>query len=311
MNTTSHSEYEDLCAAFAVGALDGPDREKLRAHLPTCSACRQRVADFEQSAAWLALGLPPIQPSAKVKSAVMQRISGQHGQASRQGGGGPGLLTYVALGLAGLALVSAAGMGVLFFKTSTDLDERTRERDSLDSENDLLKARVSDLEKVQAQLEITREQLARKTADLATLQDQHASLSRDFDEAKKRLARLEKIERLLEDVDTRVVDLAATGPAAGSDVKGRVLWKGEDVVFIAEAMPALNGKTYELWAIDPARGAQKAGLFSDLAPGGTVLDVRELGFHPGNVAKFAISVEPAGGSPNRNGPTGDIILINP
>lgn len=310
MSGTNHKEFEELCAAFAIGALDGADRERLRAHLPTCSACRQRVAEFEESATWLALGLAPIQPSAQVKSAVMQRISGAHGPARRPGpGGGAGLLTYAALGLAGLAIASAAGMGLLYSHASRDLEATTEERDRLEVEVDALQKKSELLEQLTLKLKEREAEVVRVREDLARSEEQRAKLAEDYAAAMKDLDRLRRLERLLEDVETKVFAASKPNdPAAGSG-RGRVLWNDRDVVVAVEDLPRLSDRSYQLWALAPGKAPQSVGLFPDLDRAGAVLDLTTLAASPGDVNAFAFSLEAPGGSKDPAGPQGPVVLV--
>jgi anti-sigma-K factor RskA len=298
---SDHKAFEELCAAFAVGALDGADRDKLRAHLPGCSACRQRVAEFEESSTWLALGLEPIQPSAQVKAAVMQRISGGHA-AVKKPGGDASLLTYVALGLAGLAIAAAIGMGYLYAQASSDLEAVTEERDSLDVRLDLEQEKGKLLDQLTLTLKENDALVARLRADVAERDERLLKMGEE-------LTQLRAIAALLQDPATKVVPLTKRLHEGAGEGLALVLWKDQQVAVVGANLPRLEpGKAYELWAIAPGGAPQPAGVFADLAPDGTLLGRHQLPANPGDVGNFAISVEPAAGSA---APTTNPILINP
>jgi anti-sigma-K factor RskA len=71
----SHDELIALCGPYALGVLDGDERQALGEHLSDCWTCRQRVLEFEETFAEGAKVLPPVQPSPRVKSQLMERIS--------------------------------------------------------------------------------------------------------------------------------------------------------------------------------------------------------------------------------------------
>ncbi|HWF10106.1 MAG TPA: anti-sigma factor [Bryobacteraceae bacterium] len=105
-------------------------------------------------------------------------------------------------------------------------------------------------------------------------------------------ARLEQALSILNDPATRDVTFGETDRPS----KGRVFVSPDKgVVFIGASLPRLDsGKTFELWVI-PAKGNPvPAGLFQS-EPDATAVFVR-----PGpveNAAAIAVTVEPAGGSP--------------
>jgi anti-sigma-K factor RskA len=58
-----HRQLEEAIAAYALGALDDPERVEVERalveHLPGCASCRQMLADFREVAGDLALLAPP------------------------------------------------------------------------------------------------------------------------------------------------------------------------------------------------------------------------------------------------------------
>ncbi|MEV7594976.1 anti-sigma factor [Streptomyces sp. NPDC090085] len=50
-----HSDAHTLAAAYALGALDPAEQEAFTAHLPHCEECRREAAEFEATAARLAV----------------------------------------------------------------------------------------------------------------------------------------------------------------------------------------------------------------------------------------------------------------
>jgi anti-sigma-K factor RskA len=161
--------------------------------------------------------------------------------------------------------------------------------------------------------------LGRTTQRLGTVAGQLGALSRDFAALKGQLAteqrRVVALEaaadahgqflRVLDGVQLRSASLAAT---AGRGGRARVLVdaeSGEAAVVLAD-LPVLDpGKTYELWAIRGTQAPEPAGLFTVSATGGAALRVAPIEA-PGQVTAFAVSIEPAGGSPQ---PTGPVVLV--
>ncbi|MES1260311.1 MAG: anti-sigma factor [Acidobacteriota bacterium] len=112
-------------------------------------------------------------------------------------------------------------------------------------------------------------------------------------------ARLNEILSVLNDPATR--DVAFGDPAA----RGRFFVNPDKgVVFIAAHLPLLDaGRTFEMWVIPPDGQPVPAGVFQALSDS-TAVHVRPGPV--GNAAALAISIEPAGGSPQ---PTTTPIIV--
>jgi len=101
---------------------------------------------------------------------------------------------------------------------------------------------------------------------------------------------------------------ASLAPQEGARGTGRVVVdaaSGETAVVLAGVPPPPPGKTYALWAIRGAQAPEPAGLFT-VGPDGTVAAPAARVARAEEVAAFAVSIEPAGGSP---APTGPIVLV--
>lgn len=117
------------------------------------------------------------------------------------------------------------------------------------------------------------------------------------------VAEYQKIVELLRDPATRVVALSGAGPSPAAN--GRVVWNetAGGHLLVTDLPPTPEGKTYEAWTI--AGGKPKpAGVFNVDASGHAVHRLEPAG---GPVDVFAITIEPAGGTP---APTGPIVLAS-
>jgi len=110
---------------------------------------------------------------------------------------------------------------------------------------------------------------------------------------------------ILSEADTKTVSFGQ----AQTEPQGRVfISRNGGVVFLGNRLPELaGGKTFEFWLV-PAKGnPQAAGLFKTNAQG-IAVNVLAKSFNPADYAAVAVSIEPAGGSPQ---PTSKPILIVP
>lgn len=129
--SSSHEQLQAALSAEALGALAGPEREALLAHLERCGACRERLEELREAVGALAYAAPPAhldpERSARIRARLLAR--------ARRGGGrsGIGRITaasgwLVAAGLAALLLthhsfhrplslgwVAAAVLGIVLF----------------------------------------------------------------------------------------------------------------------------------------------------------------------------------------------------
>jgi anti-sigma-K factor RskA len=261
-------ELAQLLPAYALGALDGADREALEAHLAEgCPECRRELERWEGDLESLAASLPPVAPSdvarARVLEAIEEPVRWPHPPAPREAEPGRRRWPVWLPVAAALALAVLAGGGY---------QGARREADQLGAE---------------------RERLARQVADL---------------DAELAAARTEgrRLARALEVVAApgmRPVVLAALGGRPGSG-RAFVDPASRRAVFVAAGLPALPAdRDYELWFIADGKPVP-AGVFDVDAAGRARLEVEQVA-PPEHIDAWAVTVEPAGGKPQ---PTGDMVL---
>lgn len=78
--TEPHANPEDL-DLYALGALDGQEKQTFEAHLRACSACRADLVAARRRVSLLGLAAPPLAPSPSVKAALMQKVHGERPSA--------------------------------------------------------------------------------------------------------------------------------------------------------------------------------------------------------------------------------------
>ena len=72
-----HNDYKEMIPAHALSALDAADERALNEHLAECAECRRELADWEATAATLALSTDPLEPSAQVRERIFTRIKSE------------------------------------------------------------------------------------------------------------------------------------------------------------------------------------------------------------------------------------------
>jgi anti-sigma-K factor RskA len=141
------------------------------------------------------------------------------------------------------------------------------------------------------------------------------SVRRDLAAANKSVADLERAleeeqswTRVFSAQDLRAVEFTAT-PEAIPALRARGVWdpatRRAMLVFELPATPA--GRDYQLWGLHPS-GPASLGLVHADARGRSVVRLENAG-DPATLQAFAVSLEPAGGSPNPNAPSGPVILV--
>ena len=73
----AHNDYKEMIPAHALSALDATDERALNEHLAECAECQRELADWEATAASLALTADPIEPSAQVRERIFSQIKSE------------------------------------------------------------------------------------------------------------------------------------------------------------------------------------------------------------------------------------------
>jgi anti-sigma-K factor RskA len=69
-----HDDYKEMIPARALSALDATETRALNEHLDNCSECRRELAEWEATAAALAIAADPAEPSPKVREQILNEI---------------------------------------------------------------------------------------------------------------------------------------------------------------------------------------------------------------------------------------------
>lgn len=256
-----HANSEDL-DLYALGALDGDERQKVEWHLRACPECREALAAARESGLLLGLAAPPLAPAASVKAALMQRVHAERAQVAASEVPRPRrerrLLFAFSMPLAIAAVLLAIGLAFVMKR-----DEENRR----------------EINQLQASLNDAKAQLAAASAKSA------------------------EIETVANAPDTIRVALAQQAGAPSGEAEVLYNARLATILYSVKISPAAEGKSYQLWLV-PASGAPvSAGLVAADQEGATVVVHSQAGL---KAKAFAITVEPAGGSPQ---PTGPKVLV--
>jgi anti-sigma-K factor RskA len=125
-------------------------------------------------------------------------------------------------------------------------------------------------------------------------------------ETRRRLDEEQSWAALLGSTSTCVVPLQLTADGRG-DLRARAIYEPvtQRAVVLVDKLKAPDGRAYQLWAIHGSQ-PQSLGLIRTDAAGHAVLRLERLG---DKANAFAISLEPAGGAPTSDKPTGPVVLL--
>jgi len=70
-----HDDYKEMIPAHALSALDAAEERALNEHLAACEECRRDLAEWEATAASLALSVDPLEPSPDVREKLLKSVS--------------------------------------------------------------------------------------------------------------------------------------------------------------------------------------------------------------------------------------------
>lgn len=122
------------------------------------------------------------------------------------------------------------------------------------------------------------------------------------------LAEARRWSSVVDAAGARLVAFQLT-PAGAARLRARAAYDPGTgrALFVFENFKAPGGRDYELWAI---HGTQPTalGLIRPDASGHAVMRLENVG-DPGSLTAFAVSLEPAGGSPTPGAPSGSVVMV--
>jgi anti-sigma factor ChrR (cupin superfamily) len=74
-HTRVTDEVRDMASAYALGLLEAPASAEFEQHLSECAVCRSETAAFREITGELAYAAPLVEPPARLKRDLLQRVS--------------------------------------------------------------------------------------------------------------------------------------------------------------------------------------------------------------------------------------------
>jgi anti-sigma-K factor RskA len=269
--TEQHANPENF-DLYALGALDGEEKQAFEAHLRVCPACRQELAEARGRASLLGLAAAPVVPAPSVKSALMQRIHAEGSKGMKQTAPNqpqpvqsvPAPVKKKSWGLR-FSLAFAAATVILALATSWLWKQNQQHSE--------------EVRQLRAQLDAVQ---AKAAQDAATL--------REYSE-------------VMGAPDSIPVTLQQQ--AGGPPGQAHVLYNARLglMVYSGEIAPAPAGQSYQLWLVPAAGAPVDAGVLAANPQAGAVVVHLAQGIA---AQAFAVTMEPLGGRPQ---PTGPKVLV--
>lgn len=271
--TQNHAEFLDLCAAHALDSLDETDQARLEQHLSTCVQCAQALADFREDALVLAVAVatpPPPAAKARILNSIREPIS-----AVREpiGAAREPIVTSLPAQRAERPRARFPWIGALGWAAAAILAlAYFRE--------------VQGSRQLEGQLEILRGRNQEAEAALASEKIWTDSMSSP---------------------QTRVAQLSPT-PENPSTLEGWALFDPQTrrAILVFENLNVAPEKDYELWAIREG-GPASLGVLRVEPNGRAFVRLQDIP-EAERVGAFAVSLEGKGGSPNKNAPSGPVVM---
>ena len=305
-------EAQPQLAAYALGALEGQEREDLERALRADPALREDLRGYQRTVANLPLGVEMVDPPASLKTRLLRRIElyeaerNAESQAAagsesrsrwRSSMGGP--LRSMAYSVAAVALL-LVGWSVYQTVRVNDLQAQN---DNLATDVRTLGVQNDDLATDVRTLGVQNHELV---TGVKSLEDENGLLSHTV-----------KLQwsALTMAVDPRVESVPFEGSEASPQTRGNLLVHAEynrALLLVVDLRPPGRGEVYQVWMWKQGSGRfLNAGVFTTWAEGYGMWT-----FHPpmgsSTSARFGVTREPSGGSPAPTGTmlfTGDVPAV--
>lgn len=266
-----HETSKEMLASHALSALDAADLRELEEHLDTCPECRLELAEWQATAAALALGATAVEPSADLRERILERVRGDDRLDQRSEQANVVDFSRAARrARSGWPAFAAIAASIIFIALTTALIVLWRQNRAAGAEL----ARISS--------ELHRQEL--------------------------KLATESKIVQILTTRGARSSELVGTKDAPHAHALLAVDRQSGHTMLLAQGLPlAPSGKAYQLWFISSGQPPAPGKVFTTDAAGNASLE-DQLPANANNASVFAVTLEPQAGVP---APTGSMYLLSP
>jgi anti-sigma-K factor RskA len=264
-------QFWEMYGAYALGALDPPERAALEAHLATgCAECAKAVAEARWLVSQLAYLAPEASTSDMLKGRLMQTVRSEAKLAR------PVSATAATTGSAGIPYWLSAGIAALLLLTFYFAWDAHRLKEELRAANELNQRNEQMVASAQSESAVTQQKLA-------AMEEQMAKMHRET--------------AILTDPASVKIMLAAQKIQAPHMV---AVWHAKyGIVLTGQKVPMPSGnRVLQLWLIPKARGGKPmpAMTVRPDANGNFVILVANPPVAGSDTKALAITEEPAGGS---------------
>jgi len=280
-----------MLAAHALGALDGAEARELAAHLEGCAECRAELESWNETAAALAYMAPPVEPSAGLRSRILESI---HAEGAKP----------VTRSAVKRDNGKAANVAVESSQAESNVVPLVKPARRAWSTASMVGAIAASLALVALAVSLfvlwnryntTQQEVARLSARLNQTQEELAR------EREQRAHEREAIA-LITQPDARMATLAGTEIASNAHAKFVFDRKTGRAMLMADNLPAAPaGKAYQLWFIAEGKSPMPGQVFTPDASGHAEMR-DEVPAEARNATIFAITLEPSEGVAAPTGP---------
>ena len=286
-----HEEYKEMLAAHALGALDRAEARELETHLAACAECRGELESWHDVAAEVAYAAPAIEPSAKLRSRVLESIRTENSPQSSR------IIAKTDVGKERSARVEAppvAARVVPFEKPARRSMGTTSKIAALAASLAFVALIIS--------LIILWNRYNAMQHEIARLRDRLSQSQEELTLGRETLAREREVGKLISAPDAHIASLAGTEMATNARAKFVLDRKtGRAMLMADELPPAPAGKTYQLWFIADGKSPMPGRVFTPDATGHAEMH-DEVPAEARNATIFAVTLEPQGGTTAPTGP---------
>jgi anti-sigma-K factor RskA len=271
-----HEEYKEMLAVRGLGALDPAEARSLDQHLVDCDECRRELAEWDATAATLALDAAPMAPSAGVRVRIIEAVRADVVKPGTAAG------------------VSRSRTSPR--ETSKVISLPTQRKSSAAVPAWFAIAAGLVFVVLLGSLFVLWRQNAAARQELARLTDQ-------VTKAKQQMTQQREAIEIVTAPGARMSELAGTKEMPGAHGMVAFDKNGRAILMAKGLPPPPAGKAYQLWFIAGGKPMPGKVFMTDEAGVGSLTD--HMPKEAMDSAVFAITLEPSGGMP---APTGAIYL---